>query len=71
MIWIKRWLAVILALVSLTAYVVNLKADVDKKADAADVVEVNRKLDYLIEKVDGMDVRSRQFFCRDQPVWCR
>lgn len=71
MTFLRRWWFLGVALVGLATWAARLESEVGRKADATSVTSIQRDLVEIKMKLDDMDTRQRQFFCRDQPVWCR
>ena len=69
--FLRRWWLVGGALVALGAKAARLDSDIARKADGADVQQIQSQLTAIQNQLADMSARQRAFFCRSQGTWCR
>lgn len=71
MTWLRRWFFLLATIVSVTLWLAALQAEVRQKVDKDAFERVSRDVAEMKARLEDMDLRARQFYCKDQPVWCR
>lgn len=71
MIWLRRWFFLLAAIVSVTLWLAALQAEVQRKVDRDAFERVSRDVVEMKVRLEDMDLRARQFYCKDGPTWCR